>query len=98
MPSSKILAHYWIAHSEHSRPFNSVREAVEFLGQGRRAHDVAVDCVTRSDGSTIVTREEVHRLLQMDKAVRDAFLEILDRQHGQGSRARGGEPISMPRR
>jgi hypothetical protein len=98
MARSKIFAHYWVEHSEHSRPFNSVLEAVEFLGQGRRAHDVAVDCITRSDGSTILTREEVHRLLQMDDAARDGFLEILDRRYGQESRARGGEPLSMPRR
>jgi hypothetical protein len=83
MDEAKIIAHYWISHSEHSQAFRSVRAAVAFLAHGREAHDMAIDRVTLPDGTVILSREDVYGLLDIEHPQREARLDDLDRRYAR---------------
>ena len=80
MQAVSVIAHYWVSHCEHCRPFPSVRAAIDFLRQGRDTHSLAIDRVTLFDGTIVLSREDLHRLLGMPDWQRQGRGELLDIQ------------------
>jgi hypothetical protein len=85
-----VSVRYWSDHCVHSRPFESVDEAVEFLAAGWRRHEFAPDLITASDGQVLASREDVLKLLKMAASSRKAALRSI--------LARGATPKPRPLR
>src|SRR5690242_16692339 len=73
------VAHYWVRHCEHCRPFATVREAYEFLRAGAAAHEMAVDKVTGTDGRLLLSRDDLAMLDRLSRTEQGIWLDAAER-------------------
>jgi len=82
--SKSAVAHYWVRHCEHCRPFATVREAYEFLRAGAAAHEMAVEKVTELDGRLLLSRDDLAALDRLGRPERETWLGAVERVFADG--------------
>jgi len=83
-PKSAV-AHYWVRHCEHCRPFATVREAYEFLRAGAAAHEMAVEKITGLGGRVLLlSRDDLATLDRLGRSEREIWLGAVERVFADG--------------